>query len=189
MIDSEFLVRFPQSIRGAFIRHAERYPLQPGKKGDNVMLTPKGMQDAYDFGEELKNIPLRIYSSPVFRCMLTAEQIAKGHGGGVRIHRSSLLGNPGAYITNQHEAGAFFAQTEAVDNYKAYIQDVDLPGHRNCEKAFGMLEKFFDKTLNNRELTLYISHDIFIMYYMFSKKGIVFENGLWLDFMDGILLE
>lgn len=182
-------INFPQKTRGAFIRHAERYSIKAGTQGDSTLLTPKGMQDAVELGETLKGIPLRIYSSPVFRCMHTAEQIAKGHGGDIQISRLSLLGSPGAFIENSHQAGRFFSQSNAADNYKLYISGKSLPGHHPMDKAVRALEKYFSKKLNDQTFTLFISHDIFIMYYLFAKTGYEYKDGFWLDFLDGMLLE
>jgi hypothetical protein len=64
-----------------------------------------------------------------------------------------------------------------------------LPGHRPMDKAFAMMEKLFDKTLNDKEFTLFVSHDVFIMYYIYAKTEYEYTDGVLLDFLDGMLLK
>jgi len=87
------------------IRHAERREIEPNKVGNEIPLTKKGEQDAISFGTCFKSQIISIRSSPIYRCIQTAELI--GESAEFKIDNIELdkdLGDPGFIITNGDQA-------------------------------------------------------------------------------------
>lgn len=84
------------------IRHAEKERVDSDTFGNSAGLTRKGKEDGFKFGLDFKSkygeID-RIVSSPLRRCLETAEEISSAFNTEVLIERSELLGDPGAYIS------------------------------------------------------------------------------------------
>ena len=56
------------------LRHGERETIPAGTYGNDVRLTQNGVADSTHFGEALSCFKVRrIYTSPVLRCIQTAE--------------------------------------------------------------------------------------------------------------------
>ena len=64
------------------LRHAERPPIPPGTFGNDLEITPAGRREAEALGRALaQGEPVAgVYSSPVLRCVQTAEAMAAGAG-------------------------------------------------------------------------------------------------------------
>ncbi len=78
---SEVSGKHQRSIQpvAVILRHAERYPVVDPLTHSQVLLTEKGLEDAYNRGKVLSFLkPVTFYASPVPRCQQTAEGIAKG---------------------------------------------------------------------------------------------------------------
>jgi broad specificity phosphatase PhoE len=87
------------------IRHAERPDIPANTVGNDVLLTDKGKADTRIFARSISEPVVSIQSSPIGRCMETAEIIADVVGfdrGDVVINRD--LGDPGYIIQDGREA-------------------------------------------------------------------------------------
>ncbi len=94
------------------IRHSDRDDIPQGSFGNEILLNEKGRQNAQSFGENLSGRKInRIFTSPVGRCIQTAEFITKGYGSSVEIIETTALGAPGLHITDEKIAGDFFFTT------------------------------------------------------------------------------
>ena len=68
------------------LRHADRDDIPQGSFGNEILLNEKGKQNAQRFGEILSERKInRIFTSPVGRCVQTAEYITKGYGNSIEI--------------------------------------------------------------------------------------------------------
>lgn len=62
------------------IRHGDRDKIPQGSFGNEILLNEKGKQNSIKFGESIKEMKVnKILTSPVDRCIQTAEYIAKGY--------------------------------------------------------------------------------------------------------------
>ena len=173
----------------ALIRHTERYEIKEGELGDDVNITPNGIEMAIDFGKLLKSKSLiKIYTSPVKRCVHTAEKIIEGYGKKLEIIPSSMLGMPSAYIKNKKVAYENFNNYSFFEGYLKLIRGEKRLGFYSLEEGSEILYDFIKKTSTQLGLTLYISHDIVILYYIFYKTQKIYSEKNWLDFLDGIKL-
>ena len=87
------------------VRHAERPEIPKNTVGNEVMLTEKGKSDARRFAQSMPGPVIAIQSSPIGRCMQTAEVIADVVG----FQKESIivsrdLGDPGFIIEDGVQA-------------------------------------------------------------------------------------
>jgi broad specificity phosphatase PhoE len=173
----------------ALIRHTERYEIPDGELGNDVNVTPNGIKMANNFGKLLKNKNLiKIFTSPVKRCVHTAERIVEGYGQNIDIYASSMLGNPSAYIKDSKIAFERMNETSFINGYLDLINGKGRPGFYSLQEGSERLDNFLKETSSENGITLYISHDIIILYYIFFKTKKVYSKENWLDFLDGIKL-
>ena len=87
------------------IRHAERPDIQPDDVGYTVPLTEHGLMSSWQFGQTLNSNVRYIHTSPLVRCIQTAEQIAQANNFPIdNIKHSELLGDPGFFIEDESHA-------------------------------------------------------------------------------------
>lgn len=138
------------------IRHAEKTD-----SSVHAELTKKGHDDSILFGEKLKinNIKIDlIISSPISRCIQTAQMISKGYGN-IKIEESILLGDPGVFIHNGDLAMEVFKKYKLIDIINMQLSGKVLDGFNKIDAATKKLLSFMEKQKGN---TLYISHDAII---------------------------
>lgn len=81
------------------IRHAERPLIAEGEVGNGLSLTEAGVQATRRFASALDQEIVSINSSPILRCVQTAQLIADVHNYSHEdIEVSRLLGDPGFFI-------------------------------------------------------------------------------------------
>ena len=138
------------------IRHAE-------KSDDSVhaKLTEKGLNDSFLYGKNLRlnntNIDL-IITSPIERCLQTAEKISEGYGD-IKIKKSNLLGDPGVFVNDADIAMKIFNKYKLIDIINMQLSGQELEGFNNIDTATQKLLLFMK---NNGDNILYISHDAII---------------------------
>ncbi len=121
------------------IRHGDREQIPVGEFGNEVLLNDKGKRNSFAFGESLKEFSInRIYTSPVPRCIQTAEYISKGFGKDLEIITTKCLGDPGLHIADEKIAGEFFLNFGFDEMYKRFINEEIIPGVPNA-KNFSIL--------------------------------------------------
>ncbi len=138
------------------IRHAEKL-----NNSVHAKLTSNGLNDSYLYGKKLKSDNIKIdliISSPIERCIQTAQKISEGYGY-IKIEESTLLGNPGVFVNDGNLAMKIFNKYKLVDIINMQLARVDLEGFNNIEVATKKLLSFMESKKDN---ILYISHDAII---------------------------
>ncbi len=169
------------------IRHADRDKIPNGEFGGEIMLNKKGEKNALVFGGKFKKQSInKIFTSPIGRCVQTAELIKKGAEQNVEIISTEILGAPGVFVHNEKLAGKFFVEANLETIYNMIINDISIPGMRDLKTACQMLEKFVTENTDENKLTIYVTHDYFIAFleYYYYKK--TYENKILVDFLGGI---
>lgn len=82
------------------IRHAERGPIPLGEAGNDVPLVPSGERAAWVLGASFGSTLGSVRTSPVLRCVQTADAILAGAGLADRPVADVRLGAPGVYVTD-----------------------------------------------------------------------------------------
>ncbi len=138
------------------IRHAEK-----ADSSVHARLTPKGEDDAFEYGQNLRlnNIKIDlIISSPISRCIQTAQMISKGYGN-LKIEESTLLGDPGVFVHDGDLAMEVFKKYELIEIINMQLSGQELDGFNHIDAATKKLLLFMKKQKDN---VLYISHDVII---------------------------
>jgi hypothetical protein len=174
-----------------FIRHADRNKIPDGEFGDEVELNEKGLKNALNFGEKLKYLKInKIFSSPIKRCIQTAECILKGAGLDIPIQNSKILGDPGAFVFDGKQAGDSFLELGFNTCYENQIKQIAVSGCRDIAEGTRILNRFFINELDSKGLNIMVSHDMLLALYAwhsFGKKYTLGEN--WVKFLDGLIIK
>lgn len=173
-----------------FIRHTQRYEIEDGQQGDHVNITPNGKKMAVEFGKKLKKYNLNaIYTSPVKRCIHTSEKILEGYEKEIDIFPSKMLGDPSAYIKNIEIAQKTLKKMNFSEEYLSYLKNENpRPGFYSLKEGSERLQSFLNEKTNKNGITLFISHDLVILYYIYYRNRKIYTKDNWLDFLDGIIL-
>lgn len=167
------------------MRHAERFEIVPGEPGEQVPLTPKGRRDAHALGAALRHRLDRLVSSPVGRCVETAQRLARGARCEHHVETSPLLGAPGVFIHDSDLAWESFLRLQSHGVLRAQVGSPDpLPGFRDTRTAtLRLLE-----TLRPEGVTLAVTHDMVLGAVVGTLLG-PDAVGRWPGFLETCALE
>ena len=177
--------------RGALvIRHAARTGGEIALKEDG--LTPIGREKALELGRRLSgHVPLRLFSSPVDRCVETAELIARGAGYNADVIESSRLGKPGPFVVDEGSVDRYLENLGLMGLAREWMEgkvptDVMIP---IPEGSYTLVRWISDQLVMSDEgLDIYIGHDLFLTPILMHFLGYdALTNGL-LRFLDGFTL-
>lgn len=169
------------------IRHAEK-----SLTGEQN-LTNQGLDDALNYGKKLKMQGINfdeIISSPVKRCMQTAEKVIEGLDSIINIQKSHLLGNPGIFVNDDKKAAKAFDKFTVCEVINGIIKKEPLPGFVSIDKACrAMIDEIHNKIDTNKSI-LYISHDTIVMPFIayISKFKAIHESEI-INYLEGYMLE
>lgn len=167
------------------LRHAEREDITEGW-GEEVRLTERGRAQAERLGRLLADAGVRtLSSSPVGRCVQTAEQIATGAGRSGLIELSTLLGAPGAFHDSMCTVD--IRPEEFGDYATRYLEVGRARGMVPLEQACKRLTEAMGSSTRGG-MSVLVSHDLFV-------AGLARFLGLkrvhrhdWADFLEGVCL-
>jgi hypothetical protein len=145
------------------VRHSIRGEIPAGQTGNDVPLTPDGRQLAETLGAALGSRLASISSSPIGRCMQTAEGILTGSGHRMEVSASRLLGDPGVFVEDGQAAWTNFQAlgTEGVMMHLA-LTDTALPGMRSPKAAAILLLESMMAKCAEPGLHLFVTHDVIL---------------------------
>lgn len=169
------------------IRHSDRDDIPQGSFGNEILLNEKGKQNAKSFGEALSERKInRIFTSPVERCVQTAEFITKGYGSSIEIIETTALGAPGLHINDEKTAGDFFLQYGFDEMYKRFIKGETIPGIPNIGELNHRITTFIKEKSNQNGTTIFITHDMLIAFYHYSINKKVYTKDSWINYLTGL---
>ncbi len=180
------------------LRHAERNHITPQDKdfGAHVGLTDSGRRQAVSLGRVIPAVGDAVFfSSPVGRCIETAECIAAGRKLAGYVEQGSANG---AKVEPLDALGDFF-----VRNVPAYEQtlrdgfyegickwlesgehDAFCPLHERAEQ---MREMMFEKA--SSRFNIFVTHDAWIVPCLSHFCGFKFNPKCWMNFLTGLAFE
>lgn len=169
------------------IRHADRDEIPQGSFGNEVLLNEKGKQNAYSFGEKLIEKKInKILTSPVARCVQTAEYITKGYGRSIEIIETNALGAPGLHIVDEKFAGEFYLKYGFDKMYIRFMQGKKVPGIPTVKELNYRINNFIKENSTQSGTTIFITHDMLIAFYHFSINKKVYTKDNWINYMTGL---
>lgn len=168
------------------LRHGHRKEIPSGSFGFDAPLTEEGKQAAESLGATLANTPWgEVHASPLIRCQDTAYHFLKGAKKSISIKLSTMLGNPGPFVSNPEQAGPIFLNSLLHDILQRLASCQPIPGMRTLKEG-GLLFENYIKTIKAFPCLMF-SHDIIIalLHTYFHKTC---PNQLP-DYLDGFILQ
>jgi len=174
------------------IRHAEKIVIPNDENQASILLTKKGIEDSKLFGKKIKkffkNVSL-VKSSPIKRCILTADSIIRSFSNSIQIKTSKNLGDPGIFVIDSKKASNNFLNYGVKGVIEKQLNEIPLPGMRDLKSGIKLLlEEIFQDLYKINGIGIYITHDaILIPLIQFLTKKFQFSENL-IDFLNGILI-
>ena len=188
----EQLAVVPEGVDASLvIRHAEREEIPAGTFGHDVNLTAEGTQAAEHLGAALLEYRgLTVVSSPVPRCVQTAQAMLRSAGSSAEVQTDRRLGDPGAFIVDAETAGPLFLELPIPEIARRQIQDaVPLPGMRPTPEGVEILLELVTSPLNKEgRLHIFVTHDIILSVLVASILQSSVEETGWPGYLEGMLL-
>ncbi len=186
----EQLEKYPSNSRLAMlIRHADRERIPDGEFGNEIPINEKGKKNAIAFGEKLQGKDVnRIFTSPIHRCIQTAEHISLGYNKKLDIITSKCLGDPGLHTEDELIAGEFYLKHGFDELYRRFVDGETIPGvasHANYHLA---MTKFLEENTKDPGLTIFVTHDSLIVFYDFCLSGKIYNKENWVKYLSGLIL-
>ena len=165
--------RIPPSVRqwlaetpadaplAGLLRHSVRPDLPPGDAGNEVPITGEGARLAQELGTILDGRLRTLHTSPLPRCVQTAEAVRTGAAVDIPIIRDHLLGDPGVYVVDSKRAQSNWEELghERVMRYLVTGAGA-LPGMADPGPAARRLVRHMLAIAGDRPgLHAFISHD------------------------------
>jgi broad specificity phosphatase PhoE len=169
------------------LRHADRDDIPQGSFGNEVLLNEKGKHNARSFGEKFAERKIhRIFTSPIGRCVQTAEYMSKGYGRSIEIIETTALGAPGLHINDEIIAGKFLLQHGFNEMYRRFTQKENIPGIPNINELNNRIRNFINESSTENGTTIFITHDMLIAFYHFSINKYVYSKDKWINYLSGL---
>jgi len=190
VLNIDFLTASNKNI-AIIIRHADREHITPGKNEDEP-LNETGKINSIRFGEKLSIFNgVKIFTSPVGRCIQTGEAIIKGFQKQGCISQSNILGEPGPFVLDGQLAGQMFNEFGTKCIVEKQIAGEKIIGIRPLADGCKLLKNYIVSKMNMKiegNILIFISHDAIIAPFIYKYTREKFGRENWLDFLDGITL-
>lgn len=172
------------------IRHGDRDNIPQGSFGNEILLNEKGKQNSLKFGESIAGMRVnKILTSPVGRCVQTAEFIAKGYGRNIEIIETIALGAPGLHIIDEKIAGEFYLNYGFDEMYKRFLNEIEIPGIPTTIEINKSITKFLIDHSNQNGITIFVTHDMLIAFYHYSINKTIYMKDNWIKYLSGLILK
>ena len=180
----------PDSKLALLIRHADRERIPDGDFGNDVPINEKGQKNAIELGKKLQGHTVnKIFTSPIPRCIQTAEHISRGYGTSLEIVVSKCLGDPGLHVVDESLSGEFYLQHGFDEMYRRFMAREEIPGTRGADAYRAAMTDFLNQNTADKGLTLFITHDSLIAFYDYALRGIVYTKDRWVKYLTGMIIK
>lgn len=157
-------------------------------------LTPKGRVLAKSWGHWLSgNLPYSLdvdsISSPIGRCIDTAQLMQEGAGLQRHIVHQSLLVEPGSLVTEPDIANAVFKEIGVLNFINRFLQG-SLEGTKNAyQGGLDILSLFYQHQPQQGQLMLAVSHDTLLSAFLAVMLDVAeIDWNDWPKMMEGVFL-
>ena len=173
------------------IRHAEREDIPAGTFGHDVSLTGDGVAASERLGAALSERgAISVVSSPVPRCVQTAEAILRGAGSSTTATTDRRLGDPGPFVVEPNVSGPLFLELPISEIARRQLQDADPhPGMRPTAEGVEILLNLTTGNLGEGgRLDIFVTHDVILAVLVASIIGPPLEKVGWPGYLEGLFL-
>lgn len=168
------------------IRHSARDDIPDGGAGTELPLNDLGIRLCQELGRKLVGSVRSVRSSPVLRCVQTAELLCQAAGAYGDVILDKRLGAPGAYVLDEQVAwGNWLAQgNEGVIRHLVSGAGA-LPGMADPgEAANCLIEHLLECAGSEPGLHLFISHDSIVVPTVARAFGKNMPRSHWPEYLD-----
>lgn len=143
------------------LRHSVRDDLPPGDAAYVLPITETGRRLALELGKLLGDRLRTLQSSPLTRCVQTAEALAEGAGVELSVEPNRLLGDPGAFVLDGRRAAANWEQLGHEEVMRHLVCEGDpLPGMaRPDEAARFLVQSMLAVAAGRPGVHVFVTHD------------------------------
>lgn len=176
------------------LRHAEK-PIVNNMHIDIAnSLTEEGIRSSKELGVMLKNLYPRagiIRSSPIARCLETANSIFSAYSHNSSVVADTDLGGDGAYVSdNQLAAQHFLEDPLRIDVFTKMQNGETFSGMREIgEGTKLLLTKVIHDLENITAPGFYITHDCILALFVGSILNQLVDEKNWFQYLDGICIK
>jgi broad specificity phosphatase PhoE len=171
------------------IRHSDRDKIPANTFGNHVLLNEKGKFNAEKYGENLQKFKInKIFTSPVQRCVETAEFILKGLKKDLPIIQTKILGEPGAYISNEITAGQKYIELGFETWFQKMIANEKVEGMKSIAEGSIDFLNFLTENTTETGITIFVTHDNIIAFLDYHLRKKIYSKENWVNFLSGLIL-
>lgn len=172
------------------LRHSVRGPLPIGDAGNGVPITEAGRCIARELGGKLGACLRSLHSSPVPRCVQTAQALREGADVDIGISENRLLGDPGVYVLDRGLAWNNWERLGHEEVMRHLVsEDEALPGMARPDEAARLLVNHMLSAIGDSNgLHLFITHDSVITATVSRLQGTHHGPSDWPWFLEGALI-
>ena len=166
-------------------------PEFPNEVHTLVSLTPRGITAAEGLGEVLcVRERAAVVSSPVPRCVQTAEAMLRGGGWPGAMTQDWRLGDPGPFVVDPEVSGALFLELSILELVRRQLSDPQPPaGMRPTSEGVAILLGLVAGNLQRRgRVNVYVTHDAILAVLVARLFRRPIDRIDWPRFLDGLLL-
>ena len=189
---TERLATVPEEADVALVvRHAEREAILVGEFGVDVPLTARGVAAAEALGRVLSvRERATVVSSPVPRCVQTAEAVLRGGGWSGAVTRDRRLGDPGPFVVDPEVSGPLFLKLPILELVRRQLSDPRPPAGMRlaCEGVAIILGLVAGDLQRQGRLNVYVTLDAILVVLLARLFRLTIDEIDWPGFLDGLLL-
>lgn len=155
----------------------------------DVPLTPEGVALAKAWGERLCRPITGLFSSPVGRCVATAEAIAEGAGISLMVQTSTTLVEPGSYVQDIAMVGGLFFKLGPLGFANKHLRNEVRGALSPQDGALQLLNYLRQHQGEPGSLAVHVTHDTILAAFIYFLRGeSQLEKDHWPWMMEGAFL-
>lgn len=184
------LARVPRHVPCVLLtRHSIREQPKNRFAGYDIPLTEEGVELAREWGRNLDRPISALFSSPVGRCIKTAEAMAQGAGVELPILTHGSLVEPGSYVKDLPVAGPYFMKLGPLAFARKHLRNEVRGVLSPKEGALQLIEHMKGGLQQPGSFSVHVTHDTILasfIYFLRSESEI--EEPHWPWMMEGAFL-
>ena len=169
------------------LRHSVRGHLPPGDAGYVLPITEVGRRLALELGSLLRGRLRTLHTSPLLRCVQTAQALAEGAGVGLAVVPNRLLGDPGVFVLDGRRAWANWEQLGHEGVMRHLVNETAaLSGMaRPDEAARFLVQSMLAQAASRPGVHVFVTHDSLVTATAARLLGRVLGVDDWPWYLEG----
>ncbi len=169
------------------LRHSVRDHLAPDDVGYTMPITEAGEDLARQLGVVMADRLRTVHTSPLTRCVQTAEALCQGAQAKLSIVEDRLLGDPGVFVIDGERAWSNWLELEHEGVMEHLVsKDFALPGMADPDAAARLLVSHMLAVAEERAgLHVFVTHDTLVMAAAARLLGEPLSIEAWPWFLEG----